>query len=73
MSLIGSVGVTKNITGLTVHLSLTFAISIENIVTLPHSEMISDHSLVTFELWLNHDILCAPWYNYYIPVLKQTT
>lgn len=58
-------GVTQNITGLThcggytLHLPLTFGISIENIATLPQSEMISDHNLILFELYLSHDIECT--------------
>lgn len=62
---IASVDVTQNISGLaycggyTLRSSLTFRFTIENIFTLHQSKMISDHKLISFELCLSHDALCA--------------
>ncbi|XP_058263764.1 uncharacterized protein LOC131364606 [Hemibagrus wyckioides] len=69
VSILDSLGVNQNVIGPThngghtLDLIFTFGLNIENRVTLPQSEAISDHYLVSFRMRLSHEMRNLPRYR----------
>uniref|UniRef100_A0AAY4DRN7 Reverse transcriptase domain-containing protein n=1 Tax=Denticeps clupeoides TaxID=299321 RepID=A0AAY4DRN7_9TELE len=78
LSLLDSVGVNQHVTGPThegghtLDLVLTFGLNIEDIVTLPQSEMVSDHFLIAFKICIKHNKLNPPRYRDKRTIISST-